>query len=475
MEHLGALLLLVLSFPLAKGFPACSSDQLMCDNSKCVSKTVLCNAVDDCGDGSDEISCLSCTGQSFLCVASARCVSSSSICDGKLDCTDGADEFSQTCTTFNKSNTCARSEFRCTSGQCVTSSWRCDHSRDCEDGSDEEDCDLNECKLNNGGCSHVCIDLQFGFRCDCPRGMRLVQDTHCEGDDGFLILSTHEGIKWSDLSLSKQTNITDKRVAPGSVSSLNANDTLFWSNPEDDVIFRMPLNSSEHGAEVVCNASFGILGLAVDWVHERFYWVSTVTHGLHMTSLNGATPRQLISGLSRPTAVAVQPLQGADKHNGNELSVSQRYGSGPPGGLLVLHPLLQPADQERRQSDIETSLPVSPLIFLTVFLGVLFLALLLFWQRSRICAAHSLAFHGDMTLNESQDPLLLSRAPWAPEIKVRQLTEWFSTINCKGFLGGKSALPLLGFENPISCAASVWGTKPELMAGGFCTNILLDE
>lgn len=41
--------------------------------------------------------------------------------------------------------------------------------------------DLNECEYDNAGCSHLCVDLPLGFICDCPSGMRLVQDTHCEG------------------------------------------------------------------------------------------------------------------------------------------------------------------------------------------------------------------------------------------------------------------------------------------------------
>lgn len=42
--------------------------------------------------------------------------------------------------------------------------------------------DHNECKINNGGCSHTCRDQPLGFLCECPDNMRLVGDTQCEGE-----------------------------------------------------------------------------------------------------------------------------------------------------------------------------------------------------------------------------------------------------------------------------------------------------
>ncbi|KAI2661858.1 Very low-density lipoprotein receptor [Labeo rohita] len=467
MEHLGVLLLLLLTcvsrLLLTEGFPKCSTEQFVCNNGRCVPLNLRCDGVDDCGDSSDEISCLNCTSGSFHCVAAARCVPSPSVCDGKPDCFDGADEQLDTC-----AQSCTRSQFKCTNGRYG-----------------------NECEINNGGCSHLCIDLPLGFMCDCPSEMRLVQDTHCqdvdhcldsdvcdqtcvhtngsfacECQDGYVLTvgtgqckatgeSTHEGVKWMDLSGSEQRNITYKRGLPGPVSALNANNTLYWTSSENDIIYRMSLDSSDQRPTVLLKASTDILGLAVDWIHELLYWVSTNTHALHVASLNDskqnseASPRierASLDGTSRialitssiryPVAVSLvsrvafdgqhrktvvesngyldQPyglaifesrvywsdqltnsICSADKHNGNMLQVSQRLGSVSPAGLVILHPLLQPA----------------------VIISLLLVGAVLWWQRSEFCASRSLSPLGDETFKESQDPLLLSRLPVVHEHK----------------------------------------------------------
>ncbi|PRD19004.1 UNVERIFIED_CONTAM: Gas6 [Trichonephila clavipes] len=46
--------------------------------------------------------------------------------------------------------------------------------------------DLNECLINNGGCSHICIDTLGSYKCECPGGMRLSSDGRlCLGTDYF--------------------------------------------------------------------------------------------------------------------------------------------------------------------------------------------------------------------------------------------------------------------------------------------------
>ena len=66
------------------------SNLFPCNNGYCVTYDKVCDLVDNCGDGSDEVNCIN----HFKCETSGQMIPLSSVDDGQYDCTDLSDECS---------------------------------------------------------------------------------------------------------------------------------------------------------------------------------------------------------------------------------------------------------------------------------------------------------------------------------------------------------------------------------------------
>ncbi|XP_054717262.1 low-density lipoprotein receptor-related protein 6-like [Uloborus diversus] len=172
---------------------------------------------------------------------------------------------------------------------------------------------VNPCGINNGNCSHLCLNRPgSNFTCSCPGGLELTTDNMtCIVPEAFLLFSRKENIRRVSLKSHNADAIPLSGVQEANALDYHISESrIYWTDTSLKTISRAFMN----GSCVETLVEFGlnyIEGLAVDWVAQNLYWTDMGSNRIEVSRLNGTSRKVLLwQNMDDPRSLVLDPNEG---------------------------------------------------------------------------------------------------------------------------------------------------------------------
>ncbi|XP_035222365.1 low-density lipoprotein receptor-related protein 4-like, partial [Stegodyphus dumicola] len=170
----------------------------------------------------------------------------------------------------------------------------------------------SECKINNGGCSHLCLmaPKPKGYSCKCPTGILLQSDekTCANGMNNFLIVAKRTDIRKVSLDVPYTADVVLPINNLNNVIALDVDTKggkIYWSDTGREKIQRSELDGTRV-ENVIVKGLGSVDFLAVDSVGRKLYWTDDPRKCIEVSELDGQSRKVLIwSNLDSPRAIAL--------------------------------------------------------------------------------------------------------------------------------------------------------------------------